>query len=61
MPVWLRKFTFNKLKEWYDAQNKEKGQYLINEDAPATQVQIPDVVKKLQQNPTYNVKTSKKK
>lgn len=61
MPIWLRKFTFNKLKEWYDAQNKEKGQYLINEDAPATQVQIPDVVKKLQQNPTYNVKTSKKK
>jgi hypothetical protein len=23
MPVWLRTFTFNKLKEYYDKQNEE--------------------------------------
>lgn len=23
MPIWLRKFTFNKLKEWYEKQNNK--------------------------------------
>lgn len=49
------------MKEWYDAQTKEKGKYLVNEDNPATQVNIPDAVKKLTQNSTYTAKTSKKK
>jgi hypothetical protein len=61
MPIWLRKFTFNKLKEWYDAQTADKGKYLINEDNPATQVSVPDLVQKLSQAPTYHTKTSKKK
>jgi hypothetical protein len=61
MPLWLRRFTFNKMKEWFDAQTKEKDKYLINEDNPATQVNIPDAVKKLAQNTTYTTKTSKKK
>jgi len=21
MPIWLRKYTFNKIKKWYDSQN----------------------------------------
>lgn len=61
MPIWLRKFTYNKLTEWYNAQSKEKGEYLVNEDNPATQIEIPDAVKNLQLNPTYNVKAPKKK
>lgn len=24
MPIWLRRFTFNKVKEFYDKQNEEK-------------------------------------
>ena len=23
MPIWLRKFTFKKIKGWYDAANKD--------------------------------------
>ena len=49
------------MKEWYDAQTKEKDKYLVNEDNPAAQVSIPDAVKKLTQNSTYSTKTSKKK
>jgi hypothetical protein len=25
MPIWLRRFTFNKMKEHYDKQNEEKN------------------------------------
>lgn len=25
MPIWLRKFTFNKLNEWYKEQNKDSN------------------------------------
>jgi hypothetical protein len=24
MPIWLRNFTFNKLKEYYESKNKQK-------------------------------------
>ena len=26
MPIWLRKFTFNKLKEWYDKEAEAADQ-----------------------------------
>lgn len=26
MPIWLRKFTFNKIQEWHDKQNKQTPQ-----------------------------------
>ena len=61
MPLWLRRFTFNKMKEWYDAQSAEQNKYLINEENPASQAKIPDIVQKLSQAPTYQTKTSKKK
>tara|TARA_R110000823_G_scaffold262496_1_gene383127 strand:- start:1355 stop:1540 length:186 start_codon:yes stop_codon:yes gene_type:complete len=25
MPIWLRKFTFNKIKQWFDAENESKS------------------------------------
>ena len=28
MPIWLRKFTFNKIKEFYESQNKENNEDL---------------------------------
>lgn len=37
MPIWLRKFTFNKLKEWYEKQNnkgkKEDGDSWLKGEA----------------------------
>jgi len=61
MPIWLRKFTYNKLTEWFNSQSVGKEKYLVNEDNPSTQVQMPDVMKKLQQKATYSTKTSTKK
>jgi hypothetical protein len=28
MPIWLRKFTFNRIKEFYESQNKENNEDL---------------------------------
>lgn len=28
MPIWLRKFTFNRVKEFYESQNKENNEDL---------------------------------
>lgn len=28
MPIWLRKFTFNKIKEYYEKQNKQNNEDL---------------------------------
>jgi len=25
MPIWLRKFTFNKIKQWFDAENEKRA------------------------------------
>jgi len=61
MPIWLRKFTYNKLTEWFNSQSAGKEKYLVNEDNRSTQVQMPDVMKKLQQKATYSTKTSTKK
>lgn len=48
MPIWLRKFTFNKIKDWHekknDTQQKEKTTELL----------------KPQIDPTYNTKAPKK-
>lgn len=55
MPIWLRKFTFNKLKEWYDKQNKEED---LN-DATNNRKEIfrPNVPSKA---PTYTAPAPKK-
>jgi hypothetical protein len=31
MPIWLRKFTFNKIKEHYDNQNKKQNEDLADQ------------------------------
>ena len=31
MPIWLRKFTFNKIKEFYDNQNKQQNEDLATQ------------------------------
>jgi len=31
MPIWLRKFTFNKIREHYDNQNKKQNEDLADQ------------------------------
>ena len=57
MPIWLRLFTYNKLKEYYQNQNK-------NEEEDIVQKSI-QTMKSVQNNktitpPTYITKASKK-
>ena len=48
MPIWLRKFTFNKIKEYYDNQEKQ------NSKTSTKKTLHPDI------DPTYTSKPSKK-
>jgi len=56
MPIWLRNYTFNKLKDWYNQSNKNP-----NEDS-WTQGSIKEEAfkNKKVQIPTYVTKASKK-
>ena len=56
MPIWLRKFTFNKIKEWYDRSkdNKNEESWLSGE---AKQNAAKN---KKVKPPTYITKASKK-
>lgn len=56
MPIWLRTYTFNKLKEWYNQSNVSK-----NEDS-WTQGSVKEEASKNKkvQVPTYVTKASKK-
>jgi hypothetical protein len=56
MPIWLRVYTFNKLKEWYNQSNTNK-----NEDS-WTQGNVKEEASKNKkvQVPTYVTKASKK-
>jgi len=59
MPVWLRKFTFNKLKEHYEKQAEENDKVqnqLKNKNSG--DVAKPNI--KQPPNPTYKVKAPKK-
>jgi hypothetical protein len=56
MPIWLRKFTFNKIKEWY---NKSKDN--TNEDSWVSGTAKDNAAKnKKIKPPTYVTKASKK-
>ena len=55
MPIWLRKFTFNKIKEYYDKQNEEaeKQQNMLKNNS-IKELARPNI------NPTYTTKAPKK-
>jgi len=66
MPIWLRNFTFNKMKEHYDkeaanmkkAQGKSSpGNTVINSEG---KVEAPQHIKTAKKSPTYVAKASKK-
>lgn len=64
MPIWLRKFTFTKIKGWYDEEadarkSKATKSNTTNIDmANPNKSQIPD--KRTISPPTYVTKASKK-
>lgn len=51
MPIWLRRYTFNEIKEYYEEQNKKS----IEANTKSTKKTLgPDI------DPTYSSKASKK-
>jgi hypothetical protein len=63
MPIWLRKFTFNKIKEWYDKERQDvDGQTTVTASTDMKKLKIPLPPKISQSNtkPTYTSKVSKK-
>jgi len=59
MPIWLRKFTFNKIKEFYEqeAESYKKSQNPNSLDLTAPS-KIPEAIKQaIKQNPTTPVKS----
>lgn len=52
MPIWLRKFTFNKLKEFYDNENKNNE--VINPNTHKELITKPNI------QPTYQTKKASK-
>jgi len=55
MPIWLRNFTFKKMEEWFEKQNKENEKLLENKDY-SKEVARPAI----QPKNAYNVGTPKK-
>jgi hypothetical protein len=56
MPIWLRNYTFNKIKEWYTPENQNP-----NEDSWVGGIAKEEASKNKQiKVPTYVTKTSKK-
>jgi len=58
MPIWLRRFTFETLREHYEKQNKEaeKQQNLLKNKSPKD-ISRPNIAPK---TPTYVAKAPKK-
>lgn len=60
MPIWLRKFTFSKMKEFFDARERDKEKWMINEENPNTVLDKSQILKNIDKKPTYTVKAPKK-
>lgn len=52
MPIWLRKFTFNKIKEYYEAKNEKEKSQLDKVNTPKALAKGPDI------KPSYTSKAS---
>lgn len=53
MPIWLRNFTFNKIKDFYDKQSEAESKMLKQQDNKKPKIARPDI------QPTYSTKASK--
>jgi len=58
MPIWLRKFTYNKLKKYYTKKSETDQEDNIQKSISAMkQAKIDNIIPK---QPTYTTKVSKK-
>jgi hypothetical protein len=59
MPIWLRLFTFNKLREYYEKQKEEmdKQQSMLKNKSGKGDLSRPNIAPK---PPTYTAKAPKK-
>ena len=59
MPIWLRRFTFNKVKEFYDKQKEEKDKVenTLTNKGSKNDLSRPNIAPK---QPTYVAKAPKK-
>ena len=55
MPIWLRKLTFNKIKEYYEKKNEEETNQtnMLANKTNSKSILRPNIT-------SYNVKTAKK-
>ena len=64
MPLWLRRTTFNLMKEYYDKQNEEienEQDKLKNKTGASKNIARPNIAPPSKPtNPTYTVKAPKK-
>jgi len=59
MPIWLRKFTFNKIKEYHDSQNKNtQAEDSWTNQSKSQNIKVPDYISKSPQ--PYQTKASRK-
>lgn len=54
MPIWIRRFTFQKLKEHYDKQSDQQKEWQNAKKSQQPQILRPGV------GPSYSTKTSPK-
>jgi hypothetical protein len=58
MPIWLRRFTFEKIKEFYDKEREEtEKQQNLMKNKSSKEISRPNVAPK---QPTYVAKAPKK-
>lgn len=60
MPIWLRNFTFNSLKKYYDEQNEQietQNNIMTNKNPSKTEIARPNIAPKS----TYTTVTAPKK
>jgi len=54
MPIWLRKFTFQEIKDFFDKKNEAEDKAMKKaKGMQKAKIHKPDI------NPSYNTKTSK--
>ena len=59
MPIWLRKYTFNSIKEFYDKEKEEYDKEVNKSKGFTNATTIPKTSPAITK-PTYNTKASKK-
>lgn len=61
MPIWLRRFTFKKIQEYFDKQSEEaeKQQQMITNKTDIKEIARPNIPRS-PETPTYSYKAPKK-